>query len=382
MNLAACGGTFSTGLTRFSYVCYILNILSILSEKEIPILSKLEERSVVMRKNNMLLTVLVIAVSVLLAGPLFAKDKPRVAIVFATGGLGDKSFNDSAMEGIKQAIRRYGIEYDYAEPKAIAEYHTYLSQFANTRRYDLIISIGFDQADALSSVAERFQEQRFAIVDMAVDKPNVASYIYKERERGFLMGYASALMTTRTADERINRDKVIGVIGGMKIPLIDANIAGFIAGATYANPEVKVLHSYVGHWADPAKGKELTISMFEQGADIVWGAAGRSGLGVINAAKERNRYAIGADADQGYLAPNNILTNGMKFVNNTVEIAIGQVVDDTFAAGSHLLGVKEDALGYSKNLLPNDVLAELEKIRKKIIAGEIEIPRTIEEATK
>jgi len=335
-----------------------------------------------MHKNNILLKALVIAVSFLLAGPLFAKDKPRVAIVFATGGLGDKSFNDSAMEGINQAIRRYGIEYDYAEPKAIAEYHTYLSQFANTRRYDLIISIGFDQADALSSVAERFQRQRFAIVDMAVDRPNVASYIYKERERGFLMGYASALMTTRTADERINKDKVIGVIGGMKIPLIDANIAGFIAGATYANPEVKVLHSYVGHWADPAKGKELTISMFEQGADIVWGAAGRSGLGVINAAKERNRYAIGADADQGYLAPKNILTNGMKFVNNTVEIAIGQVVDDTFAAGSHLLGVKENALGYSKNLLPDDVLAELEKIRKKIIAGEIEIPSTIEEATK
>lgn len=335
-----------------------------------------------MQTKNMLLKVLVIAVSVLLAGPLFAKDKPRVAIVFATGGLGDKSFNDAAMEGIKQAIKRYSIEYDYAEPKAIAEYHTYLSQFANTCRYDLIISIGFDQADALSSVAERFQKQKFAIVDMVVDKPNVAAYIYKEQERGFLMGYASALMTTRTADERINKDKVIGVIGGMKIPLIDANIAGFIAGAKYADPGVKVLHSYVGHWADPAKGKELTISMFEQGADIVWGAAGRSGLGVINAAKERNRYAIGADADQGYLAPKNILTNGMKFVNNTVEIAIGQVVDDTFVAGSHLLGVKENALGYSKNLLPQGIVTELERIRKKIAAGEIQIPRTIEEATK
>lgn len=335
-----------------------------------------------MQNKNMLFKVLVIAVSILLTGPLFAGEKPRIAIVFATGGLGDKSFNDSAMEGIKQAVKIYGIEYDYAEPRAIVEYHTYLSQFANTQKYDLIISIGFDQADALSSVAERFQKQKFAIVDIVVDKSNVAYYIYKEQERGFLMGYASALMTTKTADERINKDKIIGVIGGMKIPLIDANIAGFIAGAKYVDPEMKALHSYVGHWADPAKGKELTISMFEQGADIVWGPAGRSGLGIISAAKERNRYAIGCDADQGHLAPKNVLTNGMKFVNNTVEIAIGQVVDDKFTGGGHLLGVKENGLGYSTNLLPKDVIAELEKIRKKIIASEIQIPHTIKEATK
>ena len=335
-----------------------------------------------MGKKFMILSLLLIMISVLLASPLFAKGKTKVAIVFATGGLGDKSFNDSAMEGIKQAVKRYGIEYDYAEPKAITEYHTYLSQFANTRRYDLIVSIGFDQADALGSVAERFQKQSFAIIDMVVDKPNIASYIYKEQERGFLLGYASALMTTRTDDKRINKDKVIGVIGGMKIPLIDANIAGFMAGARYANPAVKVLHSYVGHWADPAKGKELTISMFEQGADIVWGAAGRSGLGVINAAKERNRYAIGSDADQGYLAPENVLTNGMKFVNHTVEIIIGKVVDGTYRAGVHLLGVKENALGYSNSLLPKEILMELDKIKSKIIAGEIKIPSTIQEATK
>ena len=335
-----------------------------------------------MKKKGVVFKVLVIVVSIFFALPLFAKEKPKVAIVFATGGLGDKSFNDSAMEGIKQAIKKYGIEYDYVEPKAIAEYYTYLSQFANTRRYDLIISIGFDQADALGSVAGRFKDQKFAIVDMVVDKPNIASYIYKEPERGFLVGYAASLMTTKTEDKRINKDKVIGIVGGMKIPIIDANIAGFIAGARYADPEVKVLHSYVGHWADPSKGKELTISMFEKGVDIVWGAAGRSGLGVINAAKEKNRYAIGADADQGYLAPENVLTNGMKYVNNTVEIAIGKVVGDTFAGGVYQLGVKENALGYSQSLLPKDILTKLEKVKKKLIAGEIKIPGTIEEARK
>jgi len=341
-----------------------------------------KQRRLIMKKRHILFKALVIMAAVFLAGSVFAKDKSNVAIVFATGGLGDKSFNDSAMEGIKQAIKKYGINYDYAEPKAIAEYHTYLSQFANTRRYDLIISIGFDQADALGSVAGRFTGQKFAIIDMVVDKPNVASYIYKEQERGFLVGYASALMTAKADDQKINTDLVIGVIGGMKVPLIDANIAGFIAGARYANPKVRVLHSYVGHWADPAKGKELAISLLEQGADIVWGAAGRSGLGVITAAKERNRYAIGADADQGYLAPNNILTNGMKYVNHAVELAIGKVIEATFTGGIHLLGVKENALGYSENLLPEDILLKLETIKKKIIAGEVEIPSTIEKAAK
>ena len=333
-----------------------------------------------MHKNVSLLQMLIMTISISLVGTLVAMEKPKVAIVFATGGLGDKSFNDSAMEGMKHAKERYSIDYDYAEPKAITEYHTYLSRFANTRRYALIISIGFDQADALHDVAERFKDQKFAIVDMVVDRPNVASYIYREQERGFLMGYAAALMTTRSGDQRINKDLVIGVVGGMKIPLIDANIAGFITGAQHANPEVKVLHSYVGHWADPAKGKELTISMFEQGADIVWGAAGRSALGVINAAKEKNKYAIGADADQGYLAPENILTNGMKFVNNTVEIAVGGIVNRRFAGGIHFLGVKENGLGYSKNLLPKDVIIELDNIKEKIISDDIKIPNNIEDA--
>ncbi|MDI3547145.1 MAG: basic rane protein [Halanaerobiales bacterium] len=332
-----------------------------------------------MQKRGLLLGMALLLVLVLALGSV-VQAEGRIAIVFATGGLGDKSFNDSAYEGMKMAEEKYGIEFDQAEPSAIAEYETYLTQFAATRRYDLIISIGFDQADALNKVASRFKDQKFAIVDMVVDQPNVASYVYEEKERGFLMGVASALMTTRTDDPRINAEKKIGVIGGMKIPLIDANIAGFIAGAKYVDPGIEVLHSYVGNWADPAKGKELALSMIEQGVDIVWGAAGRSGLGVIKAAEEENCYAIGADSDQGYLAPDNILTNGMKFVNNTVLIAIEQVLNDNFKPGIHVLGVKEGALGYSKNLLPDGVIKNLEEVKTKIINKEIEIPATIEEA--
>jgi len=322
---------------------------------------------------KILFTLLVLAVAL----SVFAES--RVAIVFATGGLGDKSFNDAALEGVKKAKEMYEVDYDFAEPTAITEYETYLAQFANSRKYDLIICIGFDQADALTKISKRFPEQKFSIIDMVVMNPNVASYVYKEEERGFMVGYASAMMTTRSDDERVNDKKVVGVIGGMKIPLIDANIAGFIAGAKYVDPEINAMHTYVGNWADPGKGKELTLSMYEQGADVVWGAAGRSGLGIINAAKEKNFYAIGADSDQGYLAPENVLTNGMKRVDNTVVIAIKNVIDGKFEGGKiNALGLKEEALGYSTNLLPKDITEKLEMVKKQIIAGEIKIPSTLE----
>jgi len=298
----------------------------------------------------------------------------RVAIVFATGGLGDQSFNDAAFRGIENVKEELGIQYDAAEPTAVAEYETYLTQFSAMRRYDLIISIGFDQADALSTVAERYPDQKYAIIDTVVDKPNVASYVYEEKERGFLMGAAAAMMTVRTEDEMINSEKVVGVIGGMKIPLIDANIAGFKAGAEYIDPEVEAMHSYVGGWADPAKGKELAISMIENGADVIWGAAGRSGLGVLKAAEENNIYGIGADSDQGHVAPGHVLTNGMKFVDNTVELAVQETLEGNFDPGVHVLGVEEGGLGYTESLLPEDIIQELDEIESEIAAGNIEIP--------
>lgn len=325
---------------------------------------------------------LVIALTLLAGigvGPVRAAEG-QIAVVYATGGLGDKSFNDAAHEGILRAEEELSIEFDQAEPSAVAEYETFLNRFASMGRYDLIISIGFDQADALTTVAEQYPDQKFALVDAVVEKPNVASFVYAEKERGFLMGVAAAMMTTKTEDPMINSDKKIGVIGGMKIPLIDENIAGYIAGAHYVDPDIEVMHSYVGSWADPAKGKELTVSMIENGVDVVWGAAGRSGLGVINAAKENDVYAIGADSDQGHLAPENVLTNGMKFVDNTVYRAIEQALNDELTTGINVLGIEKNGLGYTESLLPESVLEELEEVKTEIIEGEVEIPTKIEEA--
>ncbi|MFY9322220.1 MAG: BMP family ABC transporter substrate-binding protein [Bacillota bacterium] len=309
-----------------------------------------------------------------------AADKPRIAIVFATGGLGDKSFNDSAYEGMLRAEKELGIEFDQAEPQAVAEYESLLMRFAQTRRYDLIISIGFDQADALQVVSGRFPDQKFAIVDTAVDAPNVASYVYREAERGFVVGAVAGLMTKRAEDPRIVPDKqIIGVIGGMDIPLIRANVAGYIAGAKFANPEVEVKYSYVGDWADPAKCKEMANAMLDEGVDVIWLAAGRSGLGGIMAAEERNRFAIGADVDQGYLAPDHILTNGMKLVDNTVFMAIEAVLKDEFTPGTNMLGLKEGALGYSHNLIPADIIEEVDKLAERVASGELTVPEEIDQ---
>jgi basic membrane protein A len=300
--------------------------------------------------------------------------------VFATGGLGDKSFNDSAYEGMLRAEKELGIEFDQAEPQAVAEYESLLMRFAQTRRYDLIISIGFDQADALQVVSGRFPDQKFAIVDTAVDAPNVASYVYREAERGFVVGAVAGLMTKRAEDPRIVPDKqIIGVIGGMDIPLIRANVAGYIAGAKFANPEVEVKYSYVGDWADPAKCKEMANAMLDEGVDVIWLAAGRSGLGGIMAAEERNRFAIGADVDQGYLAPDHILTNGMKLVDNTVFMAIEAVLKDEFTPGTNMLGLKEGALGYSHNLIPADIIEEVDKLAERVASGELTVPEEIDQ---
>ena len=324
--------------------------------------------------------VLFLGITLLLAGAWqqASAQAGRVAIVFATGGLGDQSFNDSAYDGIQRAARELGIEFDYAEPTAIAEYERLLTLFAQSRRYDLIISVGFDQADAVAAVADRFPNQKFAIVDTVVEKPNVAAYVYREAERGFLVGAIAGLMTKRHGDPKINPDNhVVGIVAGMDIPLINANIAGFMAGARLVNPDADVRYSYVGHWADPARGKELGLALIAQGADIIWGAAGLSGLGAIQAAQESNRYAIGADSDQGHLAPEHILTNGMKLVNNTVFLAVESVVNGTFQPGVHVLGVKENVLGYSPSLVPDDVRAVVDALAQRIAAGELVPPETI-----
>lgn len=296
-----------------------------------------------------------------------------VAIVFATGGLGDKSFNDTCYEGVKRAEADFGIKFDYVEPTAIAEYEGFLRQYAKSGEYALIISIGFDQADALAIVADEYPDQKFAIVDMVVDKPNVASLVFRENEGSFAVGAAAGLKT---------QTDLIGFVGGMDIPLIRRFLAGYKFGAEYVNRNAKVTWKYVGDWADPAKGKELALAEYDEGADIVYAAAGRSGLGAIQAAHERGMLVIGVDADQcdtiEGVPVTTFLCSMLKRVDVAVYETIKSVIDDTFAGGVHSFGAAENGVGVCEHL-PSDIQDQIDDLMAQVASGAIQVPTGIDE---
>lgn len=310
----------------------------------------------------------------------------NVAIVFATGGLGDKSFNDGCYEGALNAKEDYNINFTYSEPDDIAQYETFLRRYASHAGYiepfDLIISIGFDQADAVMAVAEDYPDQQFAIIDMFIDPaeyPNVASVLFTENEGSALVGAIAGMMTETNK---------IGFLGGMDIPLIRKFAAGYVYGANLTNPGIDHVESYVGDWADIALGKSLTEGMYSGGADIVFAAAGRSGLGAFEAAKEgEDVWVIGVDSPQMYLGtadpenpepPTVCLTSMLKRVDVAIYDIMYDAVLGTWEGGLIFYGLENDGHDYEINEalleLPDDVIATVEMIRTGIINGTYVVP--------
>jgi basic membrane protein A len=211
----------------------------------------------------------------------------------------------------------------------------------------------------------------------APDLPNCVSLKFREQEGSFLVGALAGAMT---------KTNVLGFVGGMEIPLIKKFEAGYRAGVMTTNPKAKVLVGYTGNWTDSAKGKELALSQFERGADIVYHASGQCGLGVIEAAKARGKghFAIGVDSDQDYLAPGFVLTSMIKSVDNAVFEVCKSVQEGTFQPGTRDLGIKENGVGlspmqYTKHLVPQQVLDKIETLRQMIAEGKLKVPQSEEE---
>ncbi|NWF95769.1 MAG: BMP family ABC transporter substrate-binding protein [Candidatus Thorarchaeota archaeon] len=322
--------------------------------------------------------------AVVLLGPTLFGGTPRVAIVFATGGLGDKSFNDGCYEGAVRARNEFGVAFTYVEPTQISEYEGYLrtyAQHAGRAPYDVIISIGFDQADALTKVANETPNQRFAIVDMVVPLPNVSSLVFAENEGSALVGAIAGLMT--------KTDKV-GFIGGMDIDLINKFAGGFVFGANWTKPGVNYTIGYTGNWVDTATGKALADVMYNAGTDIIFAAAGRSGLGVFESAKEKtDKYVIGVDSPQMYLGcadpsnpapPTVCLTSMLKRVDVAVYETIKDAIQGNFHGGIRVFDLENGGLGYEVNAalrpLPSNVTAIVEDLKAAIINGSITVPST------
>ncbi|MGD0472489.1 MAG: BMP family ABC transporter substrate-binding protein [Candidatus Velthaea sp.] len=299
----------------------------------------------------------------------------RIGMVTDTGGLGDRSFNDSAYAGLVAAQKALHADISVLQSKSASDYQPNLTVLAN-KEYDLIFAIGFLMAKDLNETAARFPQRRFAIIDAVVDQPNVASVTFKEEDGSFLAGAAAAM---------VSKTHQIAFLGGIDIPLLRKFEAGFTAGAREIDPNIKVAVKYVGSFDDAAAGKELSGVLFDQGADIVFVAAGKAGIGAIDQVKTRpNDYIIGVDSDQDALAPGKVLTSMIKRVDVGVFRLAQETVAQKLPSGQLVLGLKENGVGlssfaYTKNVMTPERIARIKRIRAAIIAGTIKPPATREE---
>ncbi len=299
----------------------------------------------------------------------------RLAMVTDIGGLGDKSFNDSAYRGLTEAKTRLGAEIEVLQSKSAADYQPNLTVLAD-EDYDEIFAIGFLMSEDLAQVAKTYPRRNFAIVDAVVDEPNVTSITFREQDGSFLAGALAAMMS---------KTKTIAFLGGVDIPLLRKFEAGFTAGAHEIDPHVNVLVKYVGSFDDVASGKELAGVLFDQHADIVFAAAGKSGLGAFDQVRDRpNAYVIGVDSDQDSLVPGKVLTSMIKHVDVAVFRIAQDALSQKIPAGAVELGIKDGAIGlspftYTKAAIGPARLAKLAAIRAAIVDGKIVPPKTREE---
>ena len=302
----------------------------------------------------------------------------KVAIVYSTGGKGDKSFNDAAFRGLERAKKELGITFDEYEPKDPAtEAKDALTKFAETGEYQLIIGVGFTMKDSVMAVAQQFPDQKFAIIDEKIENvPNIASLSFKEHEGSFLVGALAAMMS---------KSGTIGFVGGMESPLIQKFQAGFEQGAKYVNPNIKTLSVYIGGnsaFNDPASAKTKTETLIQQKADVVYHAAGASGQGVFQAAKEKNVYAIGVDSNQDGIVPGTILTSMMKYVDNAVFNEVKDTLEGKYQPTIQEFGIKEDGVGttefeFTKDKIGEENIKKLEQIKQDIKDGKIVVKPTL-----
>ena len=316
----------------------------------------------------------------------------EAGIVFDIGGKDDRSFNAAAWNGMKCAETGrlpdgsdcgkpgLGAIVRDVEPGTPVNIEPAIRAFAE-RKYDVIIGIGFAQAPILDSVARDYQDIQFAIVDGVSELPNVASLVFKEHEGAYLVGMLAA-MTSKTG--------TLGFLGGMDIGLIHRFGKGFEQGARSVNPGIRVLENYVGvtdaAWNNPGRGKELALAQIAKGADVIFTAAGNSGLGAFDAVEESGRdargrarhFVIGVDANQNMLKPGFVLTSMVKRVDNAVYQIVKDVTEKRFKPGLHVFGLESDGVGYvidehNRELISPEAIAAVEEARRRIIAGDIKV---------
>jgi basic membrane protein A len=321
-----------------------------------------------MLRRSLLAAAAAIALS---SAPAFAADD-KPAIVFDIGGKFDKSFNESMYNGSEKFKAETGIAYGEFEIANEAQREQAIRNFAD-QGYSPIIAAGFAQAAALEKVAKEYPELKFAIVDMVVDLPNVQSIVFKEHEGSYLVGLLAGMAS---------KSGKVGFVGGMDIPLIRKFGCGYAQGVKAARPDATIFQNMTGDtgaaWNDPVKGGEITKGQMAQGADVIYAAAGATGLGVLQAAADGGALSIGVDANQNYLHPGKVLTSMLKRVDVAVYDVMKEGKEGTFKPGILALGLAEDGVGYAmddnnKALVTAEMQAAAEKAKADIISGAIKV---------
>ncbi|MCY4607559.1 MAG: BMP family ABC transporter substrate-binding protein [bacterium] len=294
------------------------------------------------------------------------------AVVYDLGGKFDKSFNEGVYDGAAKFTADTGIDFREFEVQTDSQRVQALRSFAR-RGLDPILAVGFQYASALDKVAPGFPDTRFAIIDAVVDQPNVQSIVFKEHEGSFVVGVLAAMAADGDS---------IGFVGGMDVPLIRRFACGYVLGARHARPGIRVFQNMTGTtgaaWNDPVKGGELAKSQFDRGASVVYHAAGSTGLGVLQAAADAGRLAIGVDSNQNHLHPGHILTSMLKRVDVAAYDVFDSARRDEWRSGVRILGLKENGVGWSLDahneaLVTPAMKAAADEAARQIVSGEIKV---------
>ncbi|OSP56079.1 BMP family protein [Pseudoruegeria sp. SK021] len=293
-------------------------------------------------------------------------------LIIDLGGKFDKSFNESAYTGAQQWIKDTGGSYKETELQSEAQREQSMRRMAESGANPVVV-LGFANGSTLEAVAPDYPETMFTIVDMVVDQPNVQSIVFREEQGSFLVGVLAAMAS---------KTNTVSFVGGMDVPLISKFACGYAQGVKAVTPDAKVIVNMTGTtpsaWNDPVKGAELTRSQISQGSDVVYAAAGGTGIGVLQAAADEGVLSIGVDSNQNHLHPGSVLTSMTKRVDNAVYEAFTSFNDGTFAPGLKVMGLNNDGVGYALDsnnaeLITPSMKATVDEAAQKIISGEISV---------
>ncbi|MBR5517371.1 MAG: BMP family ABC transporter substrate-binding protein [Firmicutes bacterium] len=335
-----------------------------------------------MKKIITVIMILVMVFSMAACGGGGEESGQKAACVLGVGGLGDQGYNDLIYAGMERAKEELGIDFDYAEPKQVTDFEQIMRDLSDSGEYMVIVCVGFDQMDALTKVSADYPEQNYAFIDGFIDADNIVNYTCREQEGSFLVGALAALMKEDAATYGLEANKNIGFVGAMENDTILRFAAGYDAGAKYITPDMNVDIQYVAGdnpFGDTNTAKEIATNQFKKGSDIVYHAAGGSGLGVFTAAKESDFIAIGCNSNQNVIDPDHIVASMLKRVDTASFEIVKAASEGTLKLGEEVvLGLEQGGIGYtlekSNIKVSDEIVNKLADLEQKIIKGEIEVP--------